>query len=145
MPETALFLEITRRFEAPPERVFDAWLSRAWGEWIGPANVRGEIISLEPKVGGQYRIVMHSQTNADIAVGGIYREIDRPRRLVFTWKWENGTDETIVTLTFKAAGNGTLMTMRHEGFSTAERRDSHNNGWTGTFDKLETHLAQEKT
>ena len=35
-----------------------------------------------------------------------------------------------ITLTFQARGGGTDLTLRHEGFAAAERRDSHNNGWT---------------
>ncbi|MDE1939311.1 MAG: SRPBCC domain-containing protein, partial [Alphaproteobacteria bacterium] len=50
--------------------------------------------------------------------------------------------ETLVTLTFRKAGTGTDMTIHHEGFSTAERRDGHNNGWNGTFDKLAALLAK---
>jgi uncharacterized protein YndB with AHSA1/START domain len=35
-------LELTRHFDAPPEQVFDAWLSKSWGDWAGPAGVKGE-------------------------------------------------------------------------------------------------------
>ena len=35
---------------------------------------------------------------------------------------------------------GTDLTLRHEGFAAPERRDSHNNGWTGTLDKLAAYL-----
>ena len=34
--EPHLSLDLSRRFEAPPERVFDAWLSKEWGEWLPP-------------------------------------------------------------------------------------------------------------
>jgi uncharacterized protein YndB with AHSA1/START domain len=62
---------------------------------------------------------------------------------VFTWAWAHETQETLVTLTFKPAGNGTEMTMAHTNFATAERRDSHNNGWAGSFDKLGEMLAAQ--
>jgi Activator of Hsp90 ATPase homolog 1-like protein len=55
--------------------------------------------------------------------------------LVFTWMWVHEAQETLVTLTFKAAGKGTEMTLQHTNFASAERRDSHNNGSTGSFDK----------
>ena len=38
--ESPLFLEISRRFDAPPERVFDAWLGKEWGECFGDAQLR---------------------------------------------------------------------------------------------------------
>ncbi len=142
MRDTVLSLEITRRFEAPPECVFDAWLSKAWGSWIGPRTIRGEVTLLEPKVGGRYRIVMHRPDETTLAVEGVYREIERPTRLVLTWVWQDGSVETVITLSFRPAGTGTEMTIRHEGFSSAERRDSHVNGWNGSFEKLDALLAK---
>jgi uncharacterized protein YndB with AHSA1/START domain len=140
--DTIPALMIKRTFDAPPEAVFDAWLSKSWGEWAGPPGVRGEVTTMEPRVGGRYRVVMHVPSGNDIAVGGVYREIARPGRLVFTWKWEHEEQDTLITLSFRAAGEGTEMTLRHEGFGSVERRDSHNNGWNGTLDKLTTFLAK---
>ena len=138
-------LVMTRTFDAPPERVFDAWLSGAdLGQWIGPRGVRAEAQTLEARVGGRYRIVMHTPDGVNPAVGGVYRELKRPSRMVFTWVWEHEKHETLVTLTFKPVGKKTEMTLRHEGFAAVERRDSHNNGWTGSFDKLAEFLAGKK-
>ncbi|MBU6299700.1 MAG: SRPBCC domain-containing protein [Alphaproteobacteria bacterium] len=142
MSDTVLSLEIIRRFEAPPERVFDAWLSKSWGDWIGPRAVKGEVTLLEPKVGGRYRVVMHRPDDPPLTVEGVYREIVRPTKLVFTWTWMHEERETLVRLTFRPVGAGTEMTIHHEGFSTTERRDGHNNGWNGTFDKLAAYLAE---
>jgi uncharacterized protein YndB with AHSA1/START domain len=133
---------MTRHFDVPPERVFDAWLSRDWAEWIGTPGVRGEIVELEPHVGGRYRIVMHRSDGGALPVWGSYREIVRPSKLVFTWKWDLEAGDTLVTLTFKPSKGGTELLLRHEGFTSTERRDNHNKGWTGTFDKLATFLAK---
>ena len=129
-------LELTRHFDAPPERVFDAWLSKSWGDWAGPAGTTGEVTLLEPKVGGRYRLAMRKPDGGMLAVGGVYREIARPSKLVMTWKWEHGQDETLITLTFRASGKGTELRMRHEGFTTEGDRNAHNSGWNGTLDKL---------
>ena len=102
---------------------------------------------LEPKAGGRYRIFMRGADGKGPTVGGVYREIVRPERLVFTWMWEtehpmgNSGHETLVTLTFRDAGGKTEMTMRHERFQTKESRDSHNQGWSGSFDKLAEMLT----
>ena len=72
-------LELTRHFDAPPERVFDAWLQKSWGEWAGPPGVKGEVTLLEPRVGGRYRIVMHVPDGSTLTVGGIYQG-NRPSR-----------------------------------------------------------------
>jgi len=129
-------LELNRHFDAPPEQVFDAWLSKSWGDWAGPEGVKGEVLLLEPKVGGRYRMAMRKPDGSTLTVGGVYREIARPSKLVMTWKWEHGQDETIITLTFRASGKGTDLKMRHEGFTTAGDRDAHGVGWNGTLDRL---------
>ena len=139
--ETLPALEITRTFDVEPGRVFDAWLSEAWGAWAGPGPVRGDVVQMEAKVGGRYRVAMHLPDGKTLVVGGVYREIVRPVKLVFTWKWEHEDVETLVTLLFRAVGSKTEMFMRHEGFSAEERRASHASGWSGTFDKLAAFLA----
>lgn len=133
-------LQITRVFDASPERVFDAWLSEDWASWIGPHDIRGELELLEPRVGGRYRILMHKPDGNILTVGGVYRQIDRPRTLVFTWLWEHGGAETVVTLDFRPEGRGTSLTLRHEGFCTVDRRDGHLRGWTSCLEKLSNHL-----
>ena len=135
-------LTVTRRFDAPPERVFDAWLDpKLIAQWMGPRGVHAEATKLEPRVGGTYIVAMHTPDNMNPKVSGTYKEIARPSRLVFTWTWAHETQETLVTVTFKAVGTGTEMTLQHTNFTSAERRDSHNNGWTGSFDKLADVLA----
>ena len=141
-------LVMTRVFDAPREKVFDAWVDgKQLSKWMGPQGVTANAEVAEGKVGGRYRIVMHIPTGDKPAVGGVYREIKRPERLVFTWTWETqhpggmSGHETLVTLTFRDVGGKTEMTMRHEGFESAESRDNHNQGWTGSFDKLAEALA----
>src|SRR6266404_2057372 len=103
-----LALLITRTFNASRERVFDAWLDpNQIGKWIGPRQVNAEAKELTAKVGGRYRIHMRGIDGSDgPVVGGEYREIVRPQRLVFTWMWDSGHPmgssghETLVTLTF---------------------------------------------
>jgi uncharacterized protein YndB with AHSA1/START domain len=74
--------------------------------------------------------------------GGTYREIVPDEKLVFTWHWADMPDqgETLVTVLLKPDGDGTLMTFRHEQFLDVPTRDSHNQGWSGAFDKLERML-----
>jgi len=143
-----LTLIITRTFDAPRERVFDAWLNaKTISRWIGPRSIQAEAKLLEPRVGGRYRIFMRGSDGKGPTVSGTYREIKRPERLVFTWTWEGdhphgtGGHETLVTLTFRAVGAKTEMTMRHENFESKASRDSHNQGWNGSFDKLAEALA----
>jgi uncharacterized protein YndB with AHSA1/START domain len=142
-------LVMTRIFDAPRERVFDAWLDKKLiGQWIGPRSVRAEPQEMTPKIGGRYRIHMRGSDGSDgPVVGGVYREIVRPERLVFTWNWETGHpmgasgQETLITLTFVDRGGKTEMTLRHENFESTASRDSHNQGWAASFDKLAEILS----
>ena len=135
-------LTLSRQIPAPPEQVFDAWLEKSWGEWVGPPGIHGDVIQLEPRVGGRYRIVMHLPDGGTLKVGGAYKEITRPSKIVMSWKWEHEDQDTLINLTFRAEGTGTEMTIHHEGFAAPERRDSHNNGWTGTLEKLAGFVAR---
>ena len=141
-------LVLKREFDAAPERVFDAWLDpKQIARWIGPRGVNATAEILEARVGGRYRIMMHMDSGATPIVGGRFREIVRPERLVFTWAWEGehpngvGGHETIVTLTFKKVGEKTEMTLRHDNFESQSARDSHSYGWSGSFDKLAEALT----
>ena len=81
-------LEIRRLFDAPPHIVFDAWLEREqWQAWIGPEGCQCEVPLLEPKVGGRYRIQMRLSDGREIPVEGVFKIIDRPNALAFTWGW----------------------------------------------------------
>jgi uncharacterized protein YndB with AHSA1/START domain len=141
--EKPLALEMTRHFDAPPERVFDAWLSKSWGEWAGPPGVKGEVVVMEPHVGGRYRVVMHRPDGGELIVGGTFREINRPLKLVMSWKWEHEDTDTLVTLALRPSGKGTVLTLHHEGFAATERRDSHQMGWNGTLEKLAEFLGKK--
>jgi len=146
MSDTAtLSLEITRHFEAAPERVFDAWLSKTWCEWLPPRGVQCELSLLDAKVGGRYHTVMRMPDGRTVNIAGVYREIDRPKKIVLTWTGDYDNRESLITVTFWATANGTQMTLRQEGFASIDQRDRHNSGWTGengSFDKLAALLAK---
>jgi uncharacterized protein YndB with AHSA1/START domain len=136
-------LTLTRIIAAPREAIFAAWLDPALlARWLGPAPVAAEIDRLEPWQGGAWRVRMRRPDGAVHIVGGVYRAIVPPERLVFTWTWGseaaalNLGRESLVTLTFAARGGGTEMTLRHERFANRESLLSHRQGWTGTFDRL---------
>jgi len=143
-PNDIALLEITRVFDASPDRVFDAWMVREqWQSWIGPEGVNCEVPLLEPHVGGRYRITMHLSDGRIIPVAGTFKEIDRPTRIVFTWKWEGGEedDDTLVSLTLRDLKGKTELTLRHQGLRTVENRDNHGKGWNGTLNKLASYLT----
>ncbi len=143
--EASPSLEISRRFDASPERVFDAWLSTEWGEWLPPAGAVCKVTTIEPRAGGRYLVTMSMPDGRTVEISGIYREVLRPEKLVFTWLGNYNSQETLITLTFKPDGTGTVMNLRQDGFPTTELRDGFNNGWNGkhgSFDKLDAYLAK---
>ena len=140
-------LVITRLFDASPARVFDAWLVREeWQAWIGPEGMSCEVPLLEPRVGGSYRLTMKLSSGETIPVAGIFKVIDRPNTLVFTWGRDGDPSRnSLVTLTFAKKGDQTELTLRQEGLGTAENRDAHDKGWNSTLNKLHLYLAAGAT
>jgi uncharacterized protein YndB with AHSA1/START domain len=138
-------LEIRRVFEASPEAVFDAWASREqWQAWIGPEGCRCDVPLLELKPGGRYRIQMHLSDGREIPVEGVFKTVDRPRALAFTWGWAlTGIDDTLVRLSFRPVDGGTELTLIHEGLPGADERESHGKGWNSALNKLARYVKGE--
>jgi uncharacterized protein YndB with AHSA1/START domain len=136
-------LEITRLFDAPPGRVFDAWLNREeWQAWIGPEGLNCEVPLLEPHVGGRYRVIMRLTDGRVIPVAGVFKIIDAPRTLAFTWGWEGDPSrESLVTITLRETGGQTELTLRQEGLGSVANRDDHGKGWNSALNKLAAYLA----
>jgi uncharacterized protein YndB with AHSA1/START domain len=140
-------LVITRLFEAPPAEVFDAWMTReAWQAWIGPEGIECDVSILDPHVGGGYRLEMRVSDKARMIVAGVFKMIDRPRSLSFTWGAEgDSTRQSLITLSFNARGTKTELVLRQEGLGNTSSRDQHGQGWNSALNKLDRHLKQGRT
>ena len=104
-----------------------------------------EVPLLEPRVGGRYRITMRLSDGSVIPVAGVFKTIDVPRTLAFTWGWEgDASRESLVTITLRAKGDKTELTLRQEGLGSVSNRDDHGKGWNGTLNKLVAYLASGK-
>jgi len=139
-------LRIERLIAAPPERVFQYFTDpKLFTTWWGPEGMTSTAHVLDVRVGGAWRTTMHSRDGKNMTVGGTYRAVETPRRLVFTWAWEDDKGargfETEVTITFAAAPGGTKLTILQKEFETAESRDQHGRGWNSTLDKLNSTVA----
>lgn len=139
-------LTIKRRFNAPPAKVFAAWTDpKKIKAWMGPGEMGVTVAEAEPRAGGRYHVVMQKSGDSEQHdVSGVYREVVPNEKLVFTWAWKTTPErESLVTVTFKPDGDGTLMTLLHEQFFDEDARDRHNGGWTATMPKLEAFLARQ--
>jgi uncharacterized protein YndB with AHSA1/START domain len=134
-------LEVRRIIPASPERVYDAWTKpEILTRWFAPSgDYTVTVHGGEARAGGQYRIEMRHKNGASHVVVGEYREVRRPTRLVFTWKWE-GTpmSDTVVTVVFRPNGRHTEVVLTHTGFATEPEREEHVKGWIGCLSRLET-------
>jgi uncharacterized protein YndB with AHSA1/START domain len=75
-------------------------------------------------------------------VGGVYREVVPNEKLVFTWAWHTTPErESLVTITIKPDGAGSILTLLHEQFFDQAAADGHSRGWSGSLDKLEKLFA----
>jgi uncharacterized protein YndB with AHSA1/START domain len=135
-------LTIKRRFNAPPEKVYAAWTQpEKLAQWMGPTGTKRVEAECDLRVGGRYHIKM-VMADDQHDVSGVYCEIVPNEKLVFTWAWKTTPErESLVTVTFKNDGAGTIMTLLHEQFFDEAARDRHRSGWTGTMDRLEQFLA----
>lgn len=136
---------LERTLAAPPAEVFDAMVDpRAqlrW--WAGEGQIVRAVCDL--RVGGVASIAWGPSEDALIRADQVFREIDRPKRLVY--------DETVtqsgspvyecrLTFTFASALDQTRLSLHHTGFPTPEERDRHERG-TGIFlDRLQGYLKQ---
>ena len=123
---------VRRVLPAPPDIVYDEWLDPVGMlEWMCPRPARAVKISLEPSVGRPLRIDIED-SGSSLYVTGTFVELDRPRRLRFTWScsaWADPSVQSLVTVTLEARGaDETMMTIEHEQLPP-EEAGSHQHGW----------------
>jgi uncharacterized protein YndB with AHSA1/START domain len=140
-----LMLHLERDLGAPAERVFAACLeAEALAEWWGPAGFTSPRVDLDARAGGSYRIRMQPPEGEAFHLCGEFVEVDPPRRLVYTFEWEEPDPDdrqTVVTLSFVKRGTGTTVVLDQGPFRTEARRALHETGWTETLERLERFLT----
>lgn len=110
---------VVRHINAAPERVFDAWLDpEILGQWMFGPNVREEEVlhlKVNPTVGGPFSFLVR-RGDAEIEHIGEYLEIDRPRRLVFTWgvRQEEGTEFSRMIVEVAPSEGGSELNISQE-------------------------------
>ena len=138
-------VRVQRRFDAPAERVFDAWLDpQTAGRWLF-ATPEGEMVRVEidARVGGRFAFT-DRRAGDDVEHTGEYLEIDRPKRLAFSFvvpKFSSEPSRIQIDLAPAAsAPESTLLTLAHEGVF-AEYATRTEEGWKGILEGLERTLA----
>jgi uncharacterized protein YndB with AHSA1/START domain len=146
-PDTTLYMK--RTFAVPRAKVFEAWTKpEVLRQWFAAGDEYiGSIAEVDLRVGGAFRIAMkHVTKGVEHTAYGTYREIVPNERLVFSFAWEEDPtkEETLITIEFRDAADGTEMNFKHDLFSTTKLRDEHGAGWALCFERMEKTLNAQR-
>lgn len=148
---------ITRVFDAPRDRVWEAWTEpERMKRWWGPKDFSCPVSRIDLQVGGKHLACMRGPDGKDYWSTGVYREIVPNERLVYI---DNFADEKgdvvpasyygmpgnlpiemLVTVTFEDLKGKTRMVLRHEGLPSGKMSRDARIGWMQSFDKLAESL-----
>ena len=135
----------TERLELRRELAIAARPETVWSFLVDPQKQlrwMGISAELDPRPGG----VMRCEVIPGQVASGEVVELDPPRRLVYTWGWERGSDEallvppgsTTVVFELEPAGEGTLLRFTHRDLPTADSVERHGHGWAHYLARLQT-------
>jgi len=132
---------VERRLAAAPERVFDAWLDpESLGRWLF-ATPEGamERVEVDPRIGGRFLVA--ERRGEELAEHhGEYVALDRPRRIAFDFWTSFSEERTRVTITIEADGEGSLLSLRHDGV-WADYEERTQKGWAMILENLAKTLT----
>ncbi len=142
-------IQVTRNFDAPRRLVFDAFtkpqLVRRW--LLGPPGWSMPLCEIDLRVGGTYRYVWHSeQDGAQMAMGGLFREVVPLERIVATEKFDDAwyPGEALDTTVFEEIRDitRTTITILYESKEARDtaRRSGMEHGMAAGYDRLENLL-----
>lgn len=140
----------TRIFDAAPDLVFEALttpeLLRRW--LLGPEGWTMIVCQVDLRVGGAYRYVWSHPDQGRMGMGGVYREIVRPERIVNTEVYDDYPGEAVGTVVLVEQGGKTLLTTTML-YGSKETRDAvlrtnMADGLTASYNRLVMVLAELK-
>ena len=135
---TGPILQIRRRLRAEAEQIFELWTKPdLMVRWMSPYPGAVDCqASCDLRPGGAFSLVMSSKESIR-EVSGTYVEIDRPRKLVFTWIGPlTNNVNTLVTVELVPHGDETELVLTHERLPTPRIHEGHTIGWGNILDHL---------
>jgi uncharacterized protein YndB with AHSA1/START domain len=146
-------LVLTRVFNAPSEIVFKAWTEAAhMKQWWGPHGFTNPVCEMDVRPGGSIHIDMTAPDGVVFPMGGTFRIIDRPHRIVFTSTAFEDPDggsrlENLNTVIFKAIDGKTELHLQADVLKSTPEMDKAldgmEEGWNQSLDKLADYLEQQ--
>ena len=144
---------VSRFFDAPRSRVFEAWTSAAHlSHWFGPAGFTVHSCQADARVGGVFRLCLRSPDGMDFWVRGEYREVMAPERLVIACAVddEKGIERLRETIqvTFAEEAGRTKLTVNVVATGptprAAELMEGMDQMWAQTVQRLHGHVKERK-
>lgn len=134
-------ITIKRHFKFSAERVFDAWVNpEIASKWLMMTKGSKNEYTMDARVNGLYTIARRTNDKVYIAVGQ-YLEVDRPRRLVFTFGMPQFVaDFDLVTIDIEPRRDGCMLTMTQSGMRPGFERSTIS-GWNKMFVLMDKALA----
>lgn len=133
-------IRLHRVLMAPPERVYKAFLDGdALAKWLPPKGFTGKVHSIDPKVGGGYKMSFTNFTTGNShSFSAKYLEIAPPERIVHTDKFDdpNLPGEMKVTISLKKVSVGTEISITQEGIPDVIPPDACYLGWQESLFQL---------
>jgi uncharacterized protein YndB with AHSA1/START domain len=142
-------VEVRQYIAAAPERVFAAFAEeRLVGKWLTPSpEIALTVLQFDFRVGGAYRFAYRLPDARTVIIGGVYRSIEPPSRIVFSWIIEPPDEHagihSEVTVTVSRDGRGTSLLIRHDKLTPPGAVARHAAGWRGALDRLTSMLEPE--
>ena len=142
---TGPIVQLRRRVKATAEEIFELWTKPdLMARWMSPFPGAVDCkASCDFRPGGSYSLVMSSEESKR-EVTGTYVQIDRPRKLVFTWMGPlTNHVNTLVTLELNPRGDETDLVLTHERLPTPEMHVGHTKGWGYILDNLAEVVSKD--
>ena len=137
---------MTRFFDAPRKRVFEAWTRpKHIPHWmLGPDGWTMPVCEVDLRPGGSWHFVWRRSDGTEMGMTGEYREIADPERVVSTERWGGDWPETLNTVTLREEDGKTEVTLTVL-YPSREARDAAmrtgmKDGAGATFERLEEYL-----
>lgn len=141
-----VILTVTREFDAPAERVFDAWLNPEDARRFLFATPDGDMqtVEIDPRVGGQ-ALIVERRGDKDVHHRMQFEAIERPSRLVFLFAADPAGEGqwTRVSIDIASSASGCTLTLTHEmDPAWAAYEDQTRKGWTMILASLARTLGE---
>lgn len=146
MTETAekTILQCRRAFRYPVDKVFEAFIRPEYlKEWFGPKDFTVNEVQARPEIGGEYAVELLSPQGMVLNVKGMYKEIEPPKKLAFTFGYDPdklGLGKSEVFINFNYRDGETEVELTQIVYR-AINPEGRTQGWEQSFDKLEILLG----